>query len=269
MPDHRLTMASVSITYPNPMCTVVTLIRPGHAWPLIMAANRDEMRNRPGKPPSRHWHDRAHVTGGLDGLAGGTWLGLNDDGLVACILNRVDSLGPMDGKRSRGELPLEALDHAGARTATGALINLDPAAYRPFNMVIADINEAWWISSDDSSSKIRAVPIGPGVSMVTAHDMNDMTSERIRRHLPRFRAAPAPQPESGDWFAWETLMADRSRADGADRGGSMNVSEGDFGTVSSSLIALPGVPDTGLRPGRVWRYAAGPPDEAPYFDVMP
>ncbi|MGY9055065.1 MAG: NRDE family protein, partial [Alphaproteobacteria bacterium] len=36
------------------MCTVVILRRPGHAWPLLMAANRDEMRGRAWSPPGRH-----------------------------------------------------------------------------------------------------------------------------------------------------------------------------------------------------------------------
>ena len=50
-------------------------------------------------------------------LAGGTWLGLNDDGVIAGLLNRINTLGPKEGFRSRGELPLEALDHAEAKTA--------------------------------------------------------------------------------------------------------------------------------------------------------
>ena len=37
----------------DPMCTVVLLIRPGHAWPLILAANRDELLDRPWDPPAR------------------------------------------------------------------------------------------------------------------------------------------------------------------------------------------------------------------------
>ena len=54
------------------MCTVVILRRPGHDWPLILATNRDEMTDRPWRPPGRHWPDRAEVTAGRDELAGGT-----------------------------------------------------------------------------------------------------------------------------------------------------------------------------------------------------
>ncbi len=255
------------------MCTVVALIRPGHDWPVVIAANRDEMRTRPSQPPSRHWEDRTHVTAGLDVQAGGTWLGLNDDGLIACVLNRINSLGPMDGKRSRGELPLEALDHADARAATEALVGLNPAAYRSFNMVIADRLEAWWIAGNDHTREISATRLDPGVSMITAFDMNDQNSDRIRHHLPRFRRAPAPDPTNHDWFAWEALMADRGKASDADWSGAMNVQSEDgeycdFATVSSSLIALPAIVDEGDQPQPVWRYADGRPDRAPYRDVL-
>jgi uncharacterized protein with NRDE domain len=127
------------------MCTLVILRRPGHDWPLILAANRDEMIDRPWQPPARHWPDRPQVLAGLDELAGGTWLGLNDDGVVAAVLNRRGSLGPEDGMRSRGELVLEALDHAEAEAAAGALMHLDPRAYRSFNLVIADAENCYWL----------------------------------------------------------------------------------------------------------------------------
>jgi len=89
------------------MCTVVILRRPGHAWPIIIAANRDEMANRPWLPPGRHWPDRADVVAGIDQLAGGTWLGINDLGVVAGILNRRNSLGHDPRLRSRGSWPSE------------------------------------------------------------------------------------------------------------------------------------------------------------------
>ena len=151
------------------MCTVVILRRPGHAWPLLLAANRDEMKDRPWQPPARHWPDRPQVVAGLDELAGGTWLGLNDDGLAAGVLNRRGSLGPELEKRSRGELVLEALDHADAGTAAMALADLDPAAYRTFNLVIADGRAAYWLRSlgNEGPGCVEVFPLPPGLSMLT------------------------------------------------------------------------------------------------------
>ena len=51
-----------------------------------LAANRDEMADRPWHPPGRHWPERPQVVAGQDQLAGGSWLGLNDAGVVAAVL---------------------------------------------------------------------------------------------------------------------------------------------------------------------------------------
>src|SRR5690348_7264848 len=125
------------------MCTFVILRRPGHAWPVIIGANRDEMVDRPWQAPARHWPDRPEVVGGLDVLAGGSWLAVNEHGVTAGILNRTGTLGPQSGRRSRGELVLEALDHADAAEAADALAALEPRSYRPFNLVIADERDAF------------------------------------------------------------------------------------------------------------------------------
>src|SRR3981189_2346500 len=103
------------------MCTLVILRRPEHDWPVIIGANRDEMIDRPAKPPGRHWADRAEVVAGLDLLAGGSWLGINDWGVAAAVLNRHGSLGPAAGLRSRGEIVLQ-----GPRPARGVPARAGP-----------------------------------------------------------------------------------------------------------------------------------------------
>ncbi len=243
------------------MCTIVLLRRPGHDWPLLLAANRDEMRDRPWLPPGRHWPDRPSIVAGRDETAGGTWLGLNDAGVVVTVSNRRGSLGPDASKRSRGELPLAGLAHASAAEAAQALAAVDAAAYRSFNLVIADRRAAFWLRNRGDAVERFAVP--PGLSMVTAGDLDDPTSPRIKAYLPRFHAAPPPNPGRGDWRAWEELMADRERGAPDNPVSAMTVvTDAGFGTVSSSLIAL-------SRDGeaRIWRFAAGPPGQSPYEPV--
>ncbi|HEX6101787.1 MAG TPA: NRDE family protein, partial [Alphaproteobacteria bacterium] len=194
------------------MCSIVLLHRPGHGWPVLIGANRDEMRDRPWRAPGRHWADRPEVVAGIDLLAGGSWLGINAQGVVAAALNRINTLGPAPGYRSRGELVLEALDHPDAAAAALALADLDPAAYRPFNMVVADNRDAWWLRNlgpEEGSGVVEVKPLPKGLSMITAHDRNDLASPRIRRFLPRFEAAAAPDPERGDWSDWQALLASR------------------------------------------------------------
>jgi uncharacterized protein with NRDE domain len=243
------------------MCSVVILRRPGDPWPVLFAANRDEMNNRPWLPPGRHWSDRPGIVAGQDSLAGGSWLGLNDHGLIAGIMNRMNSLGPLPGKRSRGELVLEALDHADAREAAEALAALEPGAYRPFNLVLADNRDALWLAN--LGDRIRLETIPPGFSMITAHDRNDAAhSRRIRHFLPLFESASPPDPEDGNWRAWETLMASRQFAEDGSVYDAMTImgKEG-FETLSSALIALPAA---GSERKPIWRFAAGRPDVTPY-----
>ena len=253
------------------MCTVVILRRPGHDWPLIVAANRDEMAGRPSVPPARHWPDRPKVVGGLDRLAGGTWFGLNDFGVVAGVLNRSDSLGPKLGYRSRGELPLEALDHAEASVAAEALSAIEGASYRSFNAVIADRRDAYWVRSagpgDGRGAAVEVMALPVGLSMITAYDRNDKRSPRTRLYLPRFSDARPPDPASGDWRAWQALLASRLHdADVGPEGAMTVVTGGGFGTVSSSLIALPGAALVDEAPR--WLFADGRPGEAAYERVV-
>ena len=253
------------------MCTLLLLRRPSHRWPILIAANRDEMRERPSSPPARHWPDRPSVTAGRDDLAGGSWLGINNDSLVAAIMNRPGSLGPDPDKRSRGELVLEALDHAEAAVATEALHHLDPEAYRPFNLIIADSLQAFWLRSDgQGDGAIEAAEVPPGLSMFTAHDRNDSNSARITTHLPRFEAAAVPDPEAARWTDWERCLASRETAPEGGAPSAMNIdTDFGFGTVSSALIALPNPDAVGMKP--IWRYADGRPDEVAFemIDLEP
>jgi hypothetical protein len=238
------------------MCTVVFLRRPDHDWPLILAANRDEMASRPWKPPARHWPDRPEVTAGIDQLAGGTWLGMNDWGVVAGVLNRKESLGPDPDLRSRGELVLEALDHADALAAADALAHIDPAAYRSFNLFVADDRDAFWLAGlgPGSADRVTVAEIPEGVSMITAWGLDAPDSARTARFLPEFAAAAVPEPGSGLWAGWKALMARQDFDAEAGPGEAMFVvTDRGFGTLSTSLIAL-GRPDS-RGPKAVWRFA--------------
>ena len=200
-------------------------------------------------------------------MAGGSWLGINDDGLTAAVMNRPGSLGPDPGKRSRGELALEALDHAEAEMAAEALSHIDPGAYRPFNLILADPLQAYWLRSEgDASSAVEAIALPPGMSMFTAHDRNDLNSARIRAHMPRFEAAGMPDPDNGEWTEWQRCLSSRETAPEGGAPSAMNITtEFGFGTVSSALIALPAPNDKGVK--SIWRYADGRPDEAAFVSV--
>jgi hypothetical protein len=234
------------------------------------------------------------VVAGLDVLAGGSWLGVNEYGVVAAVLNRVGTLGPAAGKRSRGELVLEALDHADAATAARALTDLDPNAYRPFNLVIADARDAFWLRHagglpafgyrtpagvwreveavrmpqagtpsrpETRSPAVECWPMPEGCSMLTARDLNDPSSARVRHFRPQFELARPPDPGADDWASWIELLGQRRGVDDDPTNAMAIVTSGDYGTVCSTLVALPATGEP------IMKFAAGSPDQAPFEPV--
>jgi hypothetical protein len=226
---------------------------------LLLAANRDEMLGRPWLPPAAHWPEQQGVVGGLDCLAGGTWLAVNQHGVAAGVLNRTGSLGPAADRRSRGELPLLALRHPTAAQAAAALAVLDAGDWRPFNLVVADAAGAFILQGlGEGAPYVQAM--SPGLHIVASTAPDDMSHPRIARHLPRFAACPAPVPP--DWGGWPALLAD---ADGPLHAALNVPPTSGFGTSSSALLALPDPGRTGAA--RALLFAAAPPGQAPYMMV--
>ena len=250
------------------MCTLVISRQQEGNWPIIIGTNRDEMADRPWLPPGRHWQDRLEVIAGLDQQAGGSWLGMNDAGVVAAVNNRSGSLGSQINKRSRGELVLEALDHHSATDATDALTQLNPAAYRPFNLLIADAYSAFWLRNlgAEQTDSIEVFTIPHGISMLTAYDLNDYRCQRIQTYLSLFQKAQIPQPDKDDWREWETLFLSQRSESNTDASGAMRiVTDSGFNTISSSLIALP-ANQLELKP--IWRFARRFPQTEPYQQIL-
>lgn len=244
------------------MCSVVILRRPDSAWPVLIAANRDEMRTRSWRFPAGHWPARPGVIGGQDELAGGTWMAINEHGVMAALLDRMSSLGPMPGKRSRGELPLEALDHADAAAAARALVDLNTEAYRPFHMVVVDNRDAFWLRSS-GEGRIALRELSEGVSMLTSSDVNDSSDARIAAFLPRFREAPVPDPDlEGSCAAWEHLLGEGVPNDPAALWVDMDWG---FGTVCSSLMALP---SAGSGKRAWWRFTRERPGQGAFVTLL-
>jgi len=223
------------------------------------------MVDRRSKPPGRHWPDRPEVIAGLDMLAGGSWLGINDWGVAAAVLNRHGSLGPSPDRRSRGELVLEALDHADATAAAEALSDLDPEAYRTFNLIVADESHGFWLRHAGGPG-IELSPLKDGLSMIAAGDLDDLAIRRLELALPAFRAWPTPDPDHDDWFGWQSLLGSTRAPPNEPATAAMRFRTGGYGTVSSALIALPARGEPERRP--VFRFAEWLPHTSAWCDVM-
>jgi len=68
------------------MCILLVAYEADPAYPLIIAANRDELYDRPASP-AHWWPDAPRVLAGRDQKAGGTWLGVSREGKFAALTN--------------------------------------------------------------------------------------------------------------------------------------------------------------------------------------
>jgi len=241
------------------VCSIVILKKSENEWPLIIAVNRDEMNNRKSLPPDRHWKDKPHIFAGKDLLAGGSWLGVNDNGVCVAIMNRKNSLGFAENKKSRGELVLKALDHEDANKSLKALEKIQKNQYRTFNMFIGDNLNSYWIKSDETSLDIECNKISDGLSMITSYDRNDFSSNRIKNYLPKFSLTREPNPTKNEWSDWEKLLGSKHREDDNPLSAMCIKTDMGFQTVSSAFIALPSSKSK-LNHKPIFRYAGGSPD---------
>jgi len=129
------------------MCLIVFAWRPGHAQPLIVAANRDEFYARPSLPLGQ-WPELPQIHAGRDLEAGGTWLGVGADGRFAALTNIRNPHQP-PARRSRGELVARFL--AGdvplddyLRDVVGRSVE-----YAGFNLLLGNAEQLWHYNARD------------------------------------------------------------------------------------------------------------------------
>jgi uncharacterized protein with NRDE domain len=242
------------------VCTLVIAWQVLKETPIAVAANRDEALDRPATPPALI-EEEPRIVAPLDAEAGGTWLGYNEDGLLVGLSNRWSAID-RDGTRSRGLLVKDLLASDSA-TAAGSRVGeaVRSETYEPFNLIVADPEEALIFEWDDG---LRSAELDPGVHAMLNAGWDDRFVEVPgREELSAEQLANAGQLRAelavrSDETAEEWL--DRAAAVLADHEYGVCVHRDGFGTRSCSLIAL-------RREGALYRYADGPPCEAEFTSV--
>ena len=147
------------------MCLLVVVSRVLAEWPLIVAANRDERYDRAASAVQLLRSDCPRTLGGRDLLAGGTWLAVNERGVVAGLTNLPTSTRDPT-KRSRGEIPLMLT--SGGSAAEGAASFVSAA-------VAEDYNPCWVLVGDRArlfsievtgSGPVSRLELPPGVHVL-------------------------------------------------------------------------------------------------------
>lgn len=224
--------------------------------PILVAANREEYYDRPSQPPSIQ-SGKPRILCGVDQQAGGTWLGVNQNGMFVACCNRPKLIPPL-APQSRGILCRELLRCGSARRGVDmAMDELAAGKYDGANYVIADSESAWVVHGSD---ELNAVELDEGLSIIANGDVNDPRDVRVQLAYRLLTLQMLDSPVKFLAVASKVF----SRAPSPPDRPSMILRGRDRGTVSSTLIAL------GKKPrDAIYQFANGAPDVVKYEDYSP
>lgn len=134
------------------MCLIVIAWQADARYPLVVAANRDELLTRPTAPLA-WWQDQPEVLAGRDLESGGTWLGVTRSGRFAAITNYRDPSRMRPDAPSRGKLVADFLAGTEAPEVYLRRIEAAAAACNGFNLLVADTHELWWHSNVNGETR--------------------------------------------------------------------------------------------------------------------
>ncbi len=212
------------------MCIIAVAYRASARYPLIVAANRDELHARPSLP-ANWWSDRPGVLSGRDLVAGGTWLGITTGGRFAAVTNiagapaapATDSRGILVGNFLATELP-------GARYVSA----IAGERFGPFNLLLLDSTGLRHVSNAGPASTL-----GPGVH-VFSNNTAGVAWPKVDRLagdvLARIAAAEPAAALTERLF--DLLTGPAARGEFASAPASTFIVGDTFGTRSSSVIVI-------------------------------
>lgn len=148
------------------MCLLIALHGVRKEAPLIVAANRDELLARPAVSMTVLRSDTPRILGGRDLLLQGTWMAVNEHGVVAALTNGTGTLLRDPTRRSRGELPLMLAMQKTAEAAAQELVShLDPASYSPCWIFVGDRDHLFYIELQPAAP-LTAEQLPPGIHVL-------------------------------------------------------------------------------------------------------
>lgn len=175
------------------MCTLAAAVRVYPGYPLVLAANRDEQLDRASGGP-RLWPGGVPFFAPIDEVAGGTWLGLNANGVFVGVTNRF-GVDRDHARESRGTLVVEALGAVSASALHASLARLPPTRFNAFHLFYADARDAFITWSNGTG--VQQQTLAPGLHVITERSLGGADHDRTERVVERWPdGAALPTPES-------------------------------------------------------------------------
>ncbi len=158
------------------MCLILVAWRVHEAYPLVVAAKRDEFHGRPAARAAV-WDDKPDVLGGRDLQARGTWMGVSRGGRFAAVTNYRGGTEP-GAAESRGALVTRYLEGVDVPRLAER-----KSEYSGFSLLATDGAELWWLSNRDGAARcLEPGWYGLGNLLLDSPD--------VEAHKTRFRSSP-------------------------------------------------------------------------------
>ena len=251
------------------MCLLVVCSCTDPESPLLVAANRDERLDRPAVVATVLAATGPRIIGGRDLKAGGTWLAVNEHGLVTGLTNRPSPNGRDDSKRSRGELPLALAAHRDAASAVDEFVDrFRPSEFNSAWLLVGDRRSLFYVElGDEAAAEVEQLAAGVYVlangPLHGTAPKTDHVRDRVREldELATADALATMRSVLADHTIPAAVAAAPVEKDRPKELAAACVHTEDYGTRSAALVS---VPTTGLP--SVW-VAEGPPVAAPFVSV--
>ena len=129
------------------MCLILFGYKVSKAYPLILAANRDEFFQRQ-TAPMHYWENNPDILAGKDLEQGGTWLGVHKkSGRFAALTNYRDPFSIKQNAPSRGEIIIDFLETNVSISRWADTYLKQANAFNGFILISGDKNDVFWFSN--------------------------------------------------------------------------------------------------------------------------
>lgn len=225
------------------MCLIFLSIDQHPQYKLIVAANRDEFYDRK-TDPAQYWTDYPKILGGRDLEAGGTWMGIHQNGRLAMVTNYRDMVDMKPLAPSRGNLVSEFLLGTNLPADYMQTVAQKGPQYNGFNLIAGTADRLYYYSNYDTKGPRK---IAPGFYGLSNHLLNTPWP-KVTQGLQKMRK-PMTAEKLSTTAIFEALH-DTTLADDADLPdtgigyekekalSAMFIKMRDYGTRCSTVLAI-------------------------------
>jgi uncharacterized protein with NRDE domain len=214
------------------MCLLLLAFQTHDSYPLIIAANRDEYHSRPAAE-AKFWDDDPSILAGRDLQAGGTWLGITQQGRIAAVTNfHEDILNPLP-PGSRGALVTGFLRSGASPQDHSDHIIRNGRNYRGFTLLFGTLDTMLCCSNRTDLCE----HVDPGIHGLGNYTLNDNSRKVV--HGKDLLKKIISNPEGITSDSLFSLLGNKTSADEPDSlDSSVFIIGRKFGTRCSTVIMI-------------------------------